>query len=414
MLTIYRILINITYFLSPIIIILRLLKKKEDLYRFKEKFCFFSKKRKKGKLIWIHGASVGEFQSVVPLIEKYENKNNINQILITSNTLSSSKIISKYKFKKVIHQFFPIDTNRLTKKFLKYWKPTISIFVDSEIWPNMLLNLKKSNTPIILINGRITYKSFNRWIKLKKFSNYIFSKFDLCICSSLKTKIYLKKLGAKKLRYFGNLKFSQSESEKIEIKKSIRKFIQSKKVWCASSTHETEENFIGLIHKKLKLKYKNLLTIIIPRHINRISDIKGQLDLLNLKTHLHEPIKKIPNDTDIYLVNSYGQTKSFFSMCKNVFLGGSLIKHGGQNPLEAVRYGCNIMHGPNVSNFEEIYNFLNSQKISFKIKKHSGMIKILHKLLSAKYNKKNIKNKIILKGKKILNHNLKEIDCYVK
>ncbi len=140
MLTIYRILINITYFLSPIIIILRLLKKKEDLHRFKEKFCFFSKKRNKGKLIWIHGASVGEFQSVVPLIEKYEKKNNINQILITSNTLSSSKIISKYKFKKVVHQFFPIDTNRLTKKFLKYWKPTISIFVDSEIWPNMLLN----------------------------------------------------------------------------------------------------------------------------------------------------------------------------------------------------------------------------------------------------------------------------------
>ncbi len=414
MLAIYRILINITYFLSPIIIILRLLKKKEDLHRFKEKFCFFSKKRNKGKLIWIHGASVGEFQSVVPLIEKYEKKNNINQILITSNTLSSSKIITKYKFKKVIHQFFPIDTNRLTKKFLDYWKPTISIFVDSEIWPNMLLNLKKRNTPIILINGRITYKSFNRWIKLKKFSNYIFSKFDLCICSSLKTKIYLKKLGAKKLKYFGNLKFSQSESEKIEIKKSIRKFIQSKKVWCASSTHETEENFIGVIHKKLKLKYKNLLTIIIPRHINRISDIRGQLDLLNLKTHLHEPIKKIPNDTDIYLVNSYGQTKSFFSMCKNVFLGGSLIKHGGQNPLEAARYGCNIMHGPNVSNFEEIYNFLNSQKISFKVKKHSGMIKILHKLLSAKNNPKNIKNKIILKGKKILNHNLKEIDCYVK
>ncbi len=414
MLTIYRILINITYFLSPIIIILRLLKKKEDLHRFKEKFCFFSKKRNKGKLIWIHGASVGEFQSIVPLIEKYEKKNNINQILITSNTLSSSKIITKYKFKKVIHQFFPIDTNRLTKKFLDYWKPTISIFVDSEIWPNMLLNLKKRNTPIILINGRITYKSFNRWIKLKKFSNYIFSKFDLCICSSLKTKIYLKKLGAKKLRYFGNLKFSQSESEKIEIQKSIKKFIKSKKVWCASSTHETEENFIGVIHKKLKLKYKNLLTIIIPRHINRISDIRGQLDLLNLKTHLHEPIKKIPNDTDIYLVNSYGQTKSFFSMCKNVFLGGSLIKHGGQNPLEAVRYGCNIMHGPNVSNFEEIYNFLNSQKISFKVKKHSGMIKILNKLLSAKNNQKNIKNKIILKGKKILNYNLKEIDCYVK
>ena len=178
MLVIYRILISIIYFLSPIIILLRLIKKKENLYRFKEKFCFFTGKRDKGKLIWIHGASVGEFQSVVPVIEKYEKRKNINQILITSNTLSSSKVISKYKFKKVVHQFFPIDTNNNTKKFLDYWKPSLSIFIDSEIWPNMLINLKKKKIPIILLNGRITLKSFKRWNKFKKFSNFIFSNFD--------------------------------------------------------------------------------------------------------------------------------------------------------------------------------------------------------------------------------------------
>ena len=185
------------------------------------------------------------------------------------------------------------------------------MFVDSEVWPNMLLNLKYRNTPIILLNGRITYKSFNRWIKLKKFSKYIFSKFDLCLCSSSKSKVYLKKLGARKVKYFGNLKFSQSESEKVQVNKDIRKFIKSKKVWCASSTHDTEENFVGLIHKKLKLRYRNLLTIIIPRHINRIDNITSQLNELDLKTHLHEPLKNISKDTDIYLVNSYGQTKSF-------------------------------------------------------------------------------------------------------
>ena len=409
----YRILINIIYFLSPIIIILRLIKKKENLYRFREKFCFFTKRRLNGSLVWIHGASVGEFQSIVPLIEKYEKKRDIDQILVTSNTLSSSKVISKYKFKKVTHQFFPIDTNHNTRKFLDYWKPSLSMFVDSEIWPNMLLNLKKRKIPIVLINGRITFKTFKRWSNFKNFSNFIFIKFDLCICSSLKSKIYLKKLGAKKLKFFGNLKYSQSEFEKIEINKNIKKFIRSKKVWCASSTHNTEENFVGLVHKKLKKKYKNLLTIIIPRHIHRINLIKEQLNQMGLKIHLHENKKRISKDTDIYLVNSYGQTKSFFSMCQNVFLGGSLINHGGQNPLEAVRYGCNILHGPNVSNFDEIYSFLNSQKISFGIKKHNGMLKVLSKLLSSKKNQGNIKKKIHLKGEKILKLTIKEIDNYL-
>ena len=414
MLIVYRIIINIVYLLSPIIVVLRLIKKKEDPKRFKEKFCFFTKRKIKGKLIWFHGASVGEFQSIVPLIEQYEKKKNITQILITTNTLSSSKVISNYKFKKVIHQFFPIDTNLNTQNFLNYWQPSLSLFIDSEIWPNMLLNLKRKKIPIILLNGRITTKSFERWRKFKNFSNFIFSEFDLCLCSSLKSKNYLKKLGTKNIKYFGNLKFSQSEFEKIKIKKKLKEFIKRKNAWCASSTHENEENFIGIVHKKLKYKYKNLLTIIIPRHINRVNQIKFQLNQLGLKTHLHEPTKKIPIDTDIYLVNSYGQTKPFFSLCKNVFLGGSLINHGGQNPLEAARYGCNILHGPNVSNFEEIFSYLNSQTISFKVSKESGMYKILDKLLSSTNNQRNIKKKLNNIGDKILKLYLKVIDKYLK
>ena len=160
MLILYRLLISLILVLSPIILIVRLLKKKEDPKRFIEKFCFFSEKKNKGKLIWFHGASVGELQSIVPLVEQLDKNKKINQILITSNTLSSSKIISKFKFKKVIHQFFPIDVNFLSKKFLNYWKPSIAFFIDSEIWPNMLLNLKNEEVPIILLNGRITKKTF--------------------------------------------------------------------------------------------------------------------------------------------------------------------------------------------------------------------------------------------------------------
>ena len=140
MLIIYRFLINIILLFSPIILIIRLIKKKEDIFRFREKFCIFSKKRGAGRLVWFHGASVGEIQSIVPIIEKLENESKIKKVLITSNTLSSSKIIKKLKFKKVVHQFFPIDTNYFSNKFLEFWTPSNAFFIDSEIWPNMISN----------------------------------------------------------------------------------------------------------------------------------------------------------------------------------------------------------------------------------------------------------------------------------
>ena len=414
MLIIYRILINITLILSPFIIFIRLLNKKEDLKRFKEKLCFFSNEKKKGKIIWFQGASVGELQSIIPLLEKFQKNKNVSQILITSNTVSSLKIISTIKLKKVIHQFFPIDTNFFSNKFLDHWKPSAAFFIDSEVWPNMILNLKKKKIPIILINGRITKKSFIRWKSFKKFSYNIFSKFNLCLTSNSETKNFLNKLGAQRVVKIGNLKFSQLEKNSISIHQNLKRFIKSKKVWCASSTHYNEEELCGQVHKQLKQKYKNLLTIIIPRHINRASSIKDSLNKEGLKVHLHQPNTKIKNDTDIYVVNAYGQTKSFYSYCKNVFLGGSIINHGGQNPLEAARFGCNILHGPNVSNFREIYQFLKQNKISFKINRSKIMSKILIKLFSSNKNSNQIKKKINLISNKILNDTYKEIGLLLK
>ncbi len=246
MLFIYRFFINFILLLSPIILIYRLLKKKEDINRFKEKFCFFSKKRSYGKLLWFHGASVGEIQSIIPLIEKFEKSQEIKKILITSNTLSSSKIFQKIKLKKTIHQFFPIDTNYFNKKFLNYWRPSAAFFIDSEIWPNTINNLNKKKIPIILLNARITENSFNKWKKLSYFSNDIFSKINLCLASSKQSKKYLKQLGVKNIKLIGNIKFSQSENEKILNSESkVKRFISNKKTWCASSTHRTEELLCG-------------------------------------------------------------------------------------------------------------------------------------------------------------------------
>ena len=407
---IYKILINLIFFFSPLIIIFRIFKGKEDTFRFKEKIGFFSKKRNKGNLIWFHGASVGEIQSIIPLVERFEKNKKIKQILITSNTVSSSLIIKNFKLKKTIHQFFPIDCNLISKKFLNHWKPSKAFFIDSEIWPNTINNLYKRNVPIFLLNGRITNKSFNRWKVFSSFSRSIFSKFDSCLSSNIETKKYLKKLGAKNIKIIGNLKFSQSESEKTNLNKDLLNLINSRKTWCASSTHYNEENFCGITHIKLKKKFKNLLTIIIPRHINRCNSIKAELNNLNLKVHLDEPKKKIDPNTDIYLVNSYGKTKLFYKACKNIFLGGSLITHGGQNPLEATRYGCKVLHGPNVSNFMEIYRFLNKKNLSRKINSQDQLINYIIKYFNSKNNSKKIIKDLHLIGVDILNKTYKEIN----
>jgi len=402
MLFFYRLLINIVLILSPIIFIFRLCKKKEDFYRFKEKYCFFSEKRKNGNLIWFHGASVGEIQSIIPLIEKFELDNKIHQILLTSNTLSSSKIINKLGFEKVIHQFFPIDNNILTKKFLNYWNPKTVFFIDSEIWPNMINNIKLKKIPLCLINGRITKKTFNRWIMFENFSKEIFKKFDLCLASSNNSKNFLKKLGVRNVKFFGNLKFSQVKNEKIHLNSDIRKFFSKKIIWCASSTHETEEKICGMVHKILKKKIKNLLTIIIPRHINRINSIKEDLENLKLQVYVDKRNNKLNDNTDIFLVNSYGKTKSFYSISNSVFLGGSLIKHGGQNPLEAAKFGCNIFYGPYVHNFQDVYKYLDNAKISKKIKNLNQLKNLLNEKLLIKKNTLNNQKKLEKIGNKIL------------
>ena len=283
----YRLLINIIILFSPIIILIRILKKKEDPIRFIEKFSFPSRKRVNGKLLWFHGASVGEILSVIPLLKKLEKNKNIGQILLTSNTLSSSKIFNTFYLKKTVHQFFPIDSYFFTKRFLNYWNPAIAVFIDSEIWPNMITYIKKKEIPLILLNGRINKKSFNRWSSLGKITKHLFSQFDICYPSSQSSKVHLKKLGVKKIKLIGNLKFSETKKDKFISDNKLKNVLASKNLWCASSTHPTEEKLIALAHKQIKIKYKDLITIIIPRHVERTQSILGELKNLGLKIHLY-------------------------------------------------------------------------------------------------------------------------------
>ena len=413
MLFIYRFIINIIIFFLPIIVLFRIIKKKEDTKSFIQKIGIYSKK-KKNDLVWFHGSSVGEILSIIPLIEELEKNKKIKQILLTSNTLSSSKVISKLKLNKTIHQFFPIDSGLIVKKFLKYWNPKIAIFVESEIWPNMILEIKKQRLPLVLLNARITKKSFNRWKKIEKFSKLLFNKFDLCLVQNNETKAFLKNLGSKNIKKIGNLKICETKNNlDNQLNLSQKKFFKSKKILlCGVSTHIPEEQFCAEVYENLRKNNKEIL-ILIPRHIHRAEQITKELELKNLIVHKHSSKSKINKNTQVYLVDTYGEAKKFINISNIVFQGGSLIQHGGQNPLEAVRAGCCVLHGPHVKNFTEIYKFLSKQNISFKVKKNKEAIKIISSYLKKKSNTKKIKLKIKNIGSKILYDNKKEILNYI-
>ena len=406
----YQTIITTLVLFSPIIIIYRIFKKKEDIERFKEKFSLSTKKRIKGNLIWFHGASVGEIMSIIPLIKNYEKNKSIHQILVTSSTLSSSKILKKFNFKKTTHQFYPIDQYFFTKKFLNYWKPKIAIFVESEIWPCMFNNLNSKKIPLILLNGRITKKTFVKWMIFTKFAKSIFNKISIAYPQNNETHFFLKKLKLKKIKKIGNLKFIENEHKNLNLlNPKLNKELKNKKIWIASSTHKSEEIFCAKAHLFLKKYYKNLITIIIPRHIHRINEIIFDIKNLNLKYQLHNSKIKSLKKVDIYIVDTFGETKKFHKIGSSVFLGGSIINRGGQNPLEAARFGAKILHGPHVSNFKDIYKLLKFFKVSKKISSPK-------QLASSIVFKKNkiIGSRIKKIGENILKKTLKELDYLIK
>ena len=402
----YQIILSLLVLISPILIIFRIYKGKEDKIRFREKFSIPSKKRSKGKLIWFHGASVGEILSIIPLIENYEKDKLINQILVTSSTLSSSKVLKKFKFKKTVHQFYPIDHFFFTKRFLEYWKPNLAIFIESEIWPNMFKRLEEQKISLILLNARITKKTFLRWQSLKNVSQKVFKKISIAYPQNLETKYFLRKLKVKKIKTIGNLKFIEQDNE-IMNKLNFR--FKSKKIWVASSTHSDEEIFCGKTHIELKKKIKNLLTILIPRHIHRVQEIKSELENLRLNVTNHSSNTKNLKNIDIYIVDTFGETKKFHKVGTSVFIGGSIINRGGQNPLEAARYGARILHGPNVDNFKDVYKSLSNLKISKKI----TTPRELASSIIFKRNKK-LGDKIKKIGVKILKETINDLDKLIK
>jgi 3-deoxy-D-manno-octulosonic-acid transferase len=404
----YYLITTFFYYLLYPYLYFRILKKKECPLRYKEKLGISLKTRNDGYLVWFHCSSIGELKSIFPIIDHYLKK---NQILVTTSTLGSNEVFQKkyYNTNNIIHQYAPIDSPQIIKKFFKKWNPNIIFFTESEIWPNQIFYAKNNNIPIILLNARISNKSFIKWKLIKNSMNKILNCFDLILSQSNESADYFNYFGSNNIKILGNLKFVVSEDFE---NKEENLNLQKRLVFIALSTHPTEEEVCIKIHSSLKSQYPNLLTIIIPRHINRIPEIQKIIINTKLNFLIAESLDNFKNNTDILIINSYGNTKKILKSSKYVFIGGSLVDHGGQNPIEVAYNNSLIFHGPHIHNFTEIYNFLNKENIAFKINSGAELINQLKEKINDHQNK-NIKEKIIRMGDEILSSTIKELDQYI-
>ena len=384
----YNFLIVVFYLPYLFFVFYRKIINKEHTTKFKEKILPKKIVRPDGYLFWFHVASIGELNTILPIIDFFLNKDKKLNFLITTVTLSSYNLYKKKygQNKKVFHQFLPYDSIFLINSFFRNWKPNVVTFVDSEIWPNFFFKIKENNLPLVLLNARLSKKTFNRWKIIKTFASEILSSIKVSICSNKETKDHLMYFNLKNVKYYGNIKYC-SNLRKINLGKNLKINIEENyKTWCAISTHPGEEIFCAEVHQILKKTFKKVKTIIIPRHINRIKDIMFILNKMGLKTQIKNENDDIDESSEIILINYYGSVFKYYENIKQIFIGKSLLKKfkndGGQNPIDAARMGCFVFHGPYVSNFKDIYEYLDNENIS-----------------------KNIDNKNILAEKLIKNFN---------
>ena len=357
LLLIYKILSIVLLPLVILIIFFRIFQNKEINTRIKERFAFPSVKKPKGKIIWINASSIGEYLATISLIKKIRKIKPKTKILLTTNTKTSALLAEKITDVNIFHQFTPQDNPLVIKKFLNYWKPSLVLWMESEFWPIILDETKKYGVEMILLNGRMSDKSFKNWSYFKFFFKKIISNFSLILTMSRIDKENFKKLGAKNINFIGNLKFCNEEQHYDKLlEKKAKKLIVNRSVWLAASTHHREEMYAATIHCKLKerLNLKNLLTIIVPRNIKRTSKIKKEIKSIVPLTKLFQS-KSIPQNTEIIIDDSIGQLEMWYKNIKTVFLGKSYPPKGGQNPIEPARNGCAIISGK-MSNFQEIEN----------------------------------------------------------
>ena len=345
--------------LSPVLINRRLKLGKEDPARVGERRGLSADVRPAGPLVWIHGASVGEVLAAAALIERLRALN--LRILLTSGTVTSAAIVAKRFPADVIHQYVPYNSPRYVTRFLDHWRPSLALFIESDLWPNLILSSAARRLPMVLINGRMSHRSFPRWRRLSGTIAALLGRFDVCLAQSRLDAERFAALGSRNVVVTGNLKLDvpapPADSEKLDWLISMTR---GRPVVVAASTHPGEEEILTETHRTLAGYFPQLLTVIVPRHPDRGEAIARMIDASGLHASLRSREELPTATTDIYVADTMGELGLFYRLAPIVFMGGSLVEHGGQNPIEAIKLGASIVHGPHVFNFTDVYEALDS------------------------------------------------------
>jgi len=367
--------------LAPALIKRRLRLGKEDPARVAERRGMSRDVRPNGPLVWIHGASVGEVLAAAALIERLRGFN--IRVLLTSGTVTSAAIVAKRFPADVIHQYVPYDSPRYVARFLDHWRPSLALFIESDLWPNLILSSAARRLPMVLINGRMSPRSFPRWRRASGTISALLSRFDICLAQSRADAERFSALGSRNVVVTGNLKLDvpapPADFSRLERLMSVTR---GRPIVVAASTHPGEEEILIEAHKTLAGFFPSLLTVIVPRHPGRGEAIARLIADCGLHVALRSREELPTATTAIYVADTLGELGLFYRLSPVVFMGGSLVAHGGQNPIEAVKLGASIVHGPHIFNFSEVYEALDGSGGAKQAGTQEALVKQLGQLLA--------------------------------
>jgi 3-deoxy-D-manno-octulosonic-acid transferase len=368
---------------TPLLLGVRERAGKEEPARRPERFGIAGHARPDGPLVWIHAASVGETNAVLPLIQKLGDTRRDLRFLLTTGTITSARLAARRLDERAIHQFIPLDSPQYVARFLEHWRPDLAVFTESEIWPNLILESSDRRIPLLLINGRMSRRSFERWKRTPGTSAPLFSRFNLVLAQNRKLARWFGELGARSVMAVGNLKIDAPPPpvDALEFER-LKTAVGGRPLFVAASTHEGEEEIVGAAHRLIAHAAPGLITIIAPRHPERGKALAEHFRGNGLNV-AQRSLGHLPDETtEIYIADTIGELGALYALAPVAFVGGSLIEHGGQNPIEPVRHGAAVLTGPHWQNFRDAYEQLIGNRGALQIKSAEDLAREVSRLLT--------------------------------
>lgn len=352
----YRILTRLARPAAPYLLRFRERRGKEDSSRLGERLGRASIARPGGPVVWMHAASVGETSAVLPLAGALAMKRPDLTVLLTTGTVTSARFAASRLPQRTVHQYVPLDEPSFVASFLDHWRPALGVFTEQEVWPNLVLSAFRRGIPLALVNARMSERSFERWRRRSGFAEALFSRFSVVLAQNGALAERFEAVGARRVLVAGNLKVDAPAPPVDEPSfMALRGALGERPRIVAASTHDTEELAVAEAHCRLKAKLGNLISIIAPRHPERGEAIAGAVSALGLSVRRRSEGGLPDSATDVYIADTIGELGTLYAISPIAFVGGSLIPHGGQNPIEAVRHGAVVVAGSSTHNFSDAY-----------------------------------------------------------